>query len=69
MTLSKVRTPKIFCSKPYVVEFTVKRKEIFYTVSLWNESGSHLSLIKSAKYNGEKPESLLTQLINGDAKN
>ena len=64
-----MRTPKTSCSKSYVVEFTVKRKEIFYTVSHWNESGTRLSIIKDGKYNGESPESLITKLINSEGKN
>ena len=62
-----MRTPNSFHSNGWVVEFVVKKKEIFYNVLKWNKQGTTQSLIKSAKYNGEKPQSLLTELINGDA--
>ena len=66
MTPSKVRTPKPFFFRGYMIQFRTKRKEVFYNVSVWNESGTRLSLIKSEKYNGEKPELLITKLINGE---
>ncbi len=63
-----VRTPQTYYSDGWVVTFTTKRKKTFYDILKWNKLGTNQSLIKSGRLIDEKPQSLITDLINGDAK-
>ena len=64
-----MRIPKTFYSIGFLVGFRAKNKDIFYNLSKWDESGTNLALISTGKYNGETPESLITNEIKSEGKN
>ena len=51
-----------------MIDFSTKRNEIFYSISVWNKEGTNLALIKTGKYDGEEPESLISFLTDNDVE-
>ncbi len=62
------RTPRPYYDNKWAVIFKVKNNETFYDILKWNESGTNQALIKTGKYNGEDPKSLIPKEIIGDAQ-
>lgn len=62
------RPPRIYYFKHGVIEFFVKSKQIFYNLKIWNKEGTHQSLIKTGKYNGEDPKSLIPLLQKSEGE-
>jgi hypothetical protein len=58
-----MRVPKTFYSNGFMINFTVKHKEIFYHIHKWNIFGNTLSLLSTGKYNNQDPKFLITSEI------
>ena len=64
-----IRIPKPYYFECVVIEFAAKRKQIVYSINVWNHEGTNLALIKIGKYNNRKSESLILFLTNRDVRN
>ena len=59
--MGNIHTPKTIYSNGLVLEFYVKKKQIYYQLSKWVDLGSNLAVIETKKLGDQKPDDIIKE--------
>ena len=59
--MGNIHSPKTIYKDGLVMEFYVKKNQVFYKLSKWVDAGSNLSLIESKKLGNQNPDDVIKE--------